>query len=147
LHALRVAGNGVPSLPRDTPAADWRKNGARLASAKIVASLLGLPPDLVFPRAERQRPRPRALWAADLGNAGWQRNLAGSYASLADTLARSGNSPAAREQYAAGRAIIAELTRQHPEQPRWQHDLNWFDYQLALLSANDQARSAPPRPH
>ena len=44
-----------PSVPAETLAADWQKDGRELASDKIIASLLGLPPDLVFQRAARQR--------------------------------------------------------------------------------------------
>ena len=43
-----------PSLPPGMLAADWRKDGHDLAGAKVIASLLGLPPDLIFQREARQ---------------------------------------------------------------------------------------------
>ena len=53
-----------PSVPANTLAADWRKDGRDLASDKVVASLLGLLPDLVFQRAARQRRARRFVQAA-----------------------------------------------------------------------------------
>ena len=52
-----------PSLKPDILAADWEKDGHDRAAAKIVAALLGLPPDLIFRREARQRRRTRLGWA------------------------------------------------------------------------------------
>ncbi len=52
-----------PSLTPDILAADWEKDGHDRAAAKIVAALLGLPPDLIFRREARQRRRTRLGWA------------------------------------------------------------------------------------
>ena len=67
-----------PSLTPDILAADWEKDGHDRAAAKIVAALLGLPPDLIFRRDARQRRRTRlgralaaAVVAASLSGAGY----------------------------------------------------------------------------
>ena len=52
-----------PSLTPDILAADWQKDGHDRAAAKVVAALLGLPPDLIYRRANRQRRRTRLGWA------------------------------------------------------------------------------------
>jgi len=36
----------------------------------------------------------------------------------------------AREAFAAGRAIIAQLVAQHPDWVEWKKDLAWFDQQI-----------------
>jgi hypothetical protein len=39
----------------------------------------------------------------------------------------------ARQQLAAGRAIIARLVEQYPAWAQWKKDLAWFDDQIAGL--------------
>ena len=58
-----------------------------------------------------------------------------SYAKLGDTYRKAGNLLEARQNLAAGRAIIARLVTQHPDFAAWKNDLAWFDKQLAALGA------------
>ena len=65
---------------------------------------------------------------------GWQRDLAISYEKLADAYLKSEQMSASeRQALAAGRAILAQLTAQHPEFAQWKKDLAWFDQQIAAL--------------
>jgi hypothetical protein len=63
----------------------------------------------------------------DPGNAGWQRDLSVSYAKLAYVYRKSEQAANAREALAAGRAIMARLVEQFPDQVQWKRDLVWFD--------------------
>jgi hypothetical protein len=71
------------------------------------------------------------LATSDPGNAGWQRDLSVTYANLADAYRRSNQTAQAREALTAGRAVIAKLVDQHPDQAQWKQDLAWFDTRIA----------------
>jgi hypothetical protein len=84
---------------------------------------------IVPPSAKLDRER---LAKSDPGNAGWQRDLAVSYAKLVDAYRKS-NAANARDALAAGRAIIGKLMEQHPDQEQWKQDLARFDARIAEL--------------
>jgi hypothetical protein len=67
------------------------------------------------------------------GNAGWQHDLAGSYVFLALAYRAAAQPAKSREALAAGRAIIAPLAAQFPDQAQWKQQLTWFDQQIAAL--------------
>jgi hypothetical protein len=71
------------------------------------------------------------LAKSDPGNAGWQRDLSGGYAKLADAYSKSNETAKVRDALAAGRAIIGKLVEQHPDQAQWKQDLAWFDARIA----------------
>ena len=73
------------------------------------------------------------LVKSDPGNAGWQYDLSVSNAKLANVYLKSKQAPQAQQALTAGRAILAQLTAQHPEFSQWQKDLAWFDQQIAAL--------------
>ena len=71
---------------------------------------------------------------ADPGNAGWQRDLAVSYAQLANVAIKSKDTTDARRHLTAWRAIMAGLTAKYPDWAQWKNDLRWFDDQLTALN-------------
>jgi hypothetical protein len=73
------------------------------------------------------------LAKSDPGNAGWQRDLSVSYAKLAVTYQGAAQPAKAREALAAGRAIVAPLVAQFPDQAQWKQQLTWFDQQIVAL--------------
>jgi hypothetical protein len=73
------------------------------------------------------------LAKSDASNAGWQHDLSFSYGNLAIVYLKSKQVSQAREALAAGRAILAPLTEQHPEFAQWKQGLAWFDRQIAAL--------------
>ena len=73
------------------------------------------------------------LAKADPNNAGWQRDLSVSYGRLASAYRAAGQLVQARQNLAAGRAIIARLVQQFPDWAVWKQDLAWFDAQIAAL--------------
>ena len=71
------------------------------------------------------------LAKSDPGNAGWQRDLAVSYAKIANVSIKAGETAEARQALAAGRAVLLQLLAQHPDHPQWKQDLAWFDRTIA----------------
>ena len=56
-----------------------------------------------------------------------------SYAQLAFAYLKAVQPAKAREALAAGRAIVAPLVAQFPDQAQWKQDLSWFEHQIAAL--------------
>jgi hypothetical protein len=75
------------------------------------------------------------LAKAEPGNLRLQRDLAVSYAKLADVYLKAKQVSQAQEALAADRVIIAQLIEQHPDSSQWQQDLDWFDKRIAALTA------------
>ena len=73
------------------------------------------------------------LAKADPGNAGWQRDLAVSYAKLANVQLKANRPAESRAALEAGRAILAKLVADHPGFAQWKQDLAWFDARIAAL--------------
>jgi cell pole-organizing protein PopZ len=83
------------------------------------------------------------LAKADPGNAEWQHNLSGSYAKIASVYREASQPQRAREALASGRAIIARMVADHPNQAEWKQDLAEFDAQIeALENENQEAKPA-----
>ncbi|MDQ6869501.1 MAG: hypothetical protein M3178_14420 [Pseudomonadota bacterium] len=74
------------------------------------------------------------LAKADPGHAGWQRDLAISFGTLALVHKQSGDNPKARDSLRQGQAIISRLTKLSPDNATWKHDLAWFDGQIAEVA-------------
>lgn len=75
------------------------------------------------------------LAKADPGKAGWQRDVAVSHAKIGNAQRALGDTTAARQSIAAGKAIITRLVADYPEWAKWKTDLAWLDAQLAALDA------------
>ena len=73
------------------------------------------------------------LAAADSGNAGWQRDLAITYARIASVLASQGDVAKALEQFRQGRAIIVQVMKKSPDNAQLPKDLAGFDAAIANL--------------
>jgi hypothetical protein len=67
------------------------------------------------------------LAKADLGNAGWQRDLSVTYVRLADFYKKSGRNSDARKALATARVIMARLVAQYPQQAKLKQEFAWFD--------------------
>jgi hypothetical protein len=74
------------------------------------------------------------LAKADSGNAGWQRELAVSYAKIGGVLRQQGDNAKALDSLKQGRAIIVRLTALSPNNASWKGDLAGFDEQIAALA-------------
>ena len=74
------------------------------------------------------------LAQSDPGNAGWQRDLAVSYAKLADVYRRSNDRDNALAALRQGQAIMARLVKLSPDNARWKSDLDSFNGQIAALT-------------
>jgi hypothetical protein len=73
------------------------------------------------------------LAAADPRNAGWQRDLAITYARIASVLSSQGDTANAREQFRLGRAIIVHVLEKSPDNAQLAKDLAGFDAAIANL--------------
>ena len=71
------------------------------------------------------------LAKSDPGNAGWQLDLAVVYSKVGIALREMGQTTSAREEFVAGRTIMATLAEQNPGRAEWKKGLAWFDNQLA----------------
>src|SRR5262249_45732655 len=78
------------------------------------------------------------LAAADRSNAGWQYDLAISYARLASVYLRQGNVADALTALRKGRDIMAALVAVAPNNARWKKDLASFDGGIAKLEGRAQ---------
>jgi tetratricopeptide (TPR) repeat protein len=74
------------------------------------------------------------LAQSDPGNAGWQHDLAISYARFADVYRRSKDREKALAALRQGKAIMDRLARLSPDNAGWKRDLDWFDKQIAALT-------------
>ena len=74
------------------------------------------------------------LAQSDPGNAGWQRDLAISYAKLARVYRRSNDREKALAVLRQGKAIMDRLAKLAPDNAAWKRDLAWFDQQIAALT-------------
>jgi hypothetical protein len=74
------------------------------------------------------------LAQANTDNAGWQRDLAVSYAKLAGVYLKLKETAQAQDALAAGRSVIAALIARHPDSQQWNQDLGYFDRQIAALN-------------
>jgi hypothetical protein len=81
------------------------------------------------------------LAKSDLGNAGWQRDLAVSYAKLASVYTHSNETDRAKHALEQGKAILERLTNLSPDNAIWKKDLAWFEEQLNVV-AMQQERAA-----
>ena len=73
------------------------------------------------------------LAKAHPGNAGWQRDLAMSFARLALAHKQSGDRAKARDFFRQGQVIMARLTKLSPDNAEWKQVLAEFDRQIAEL--------------
>ena len=73
------------------------------------------------------------LAKADPGNAGWQRDVALSHGRVAIVQARQGARQDALGGFGKGRAVIAKLEAQLPDNATLPRDLAWFERQIAEL--------------
>jgi tetratricopeptide (TPR) repeat protein len=73
------------------------------------------------------------LAKADPNNAGWQRDLAVSYAKLGNVYRRAGEPQNARDSLLKGKEIMERMTKLSPDNAVWQKDLAWFGAQIAAL--------------
>ena len=73
------------------------------------------------------------LAKSDPENGGWQRDLAVVHSKVGVALQKMGQTASAREEFVAGRTIMATLVEQNPGWAEWKKDLAWFDNQLAIL--------------
>jgi hypothetical protein len=71
---------------------------------------------------------------SDPGNAGWQRDLAISYARLASVYRQSKDRGKALAALRQGEAIMDRLAKLSPDNAVWKRDLAWFDQQIAALA-------------
>jgi hypothetical protein len=78
------------------------------------------------------------LAKTDPGNAGWQRDLSVSYAKLASTHLKLGETPEAVIELRKGREIVARLVTITPTNAQWNKDLAWFDGQITRLEGQTQ---------
>jgi hypothetical protein len=76
------------------------------------------------------------LARASPGNAGWQRDLALSFAKLAEVNRGSNDLNKAMQALRQGKAIVERLTKLSPGNAGWQRDLTWFDNQITQLQAS-----------
>ena len=74
------------------------------------------------------------LAQSDPGNAGWQHDLALSYAQLAEVYRRSNKPGETLAALRQGEAIMARLAKLSPDNTGWKRDLSWFDNQIAALT-------------
>jgi tetratricopeptide (TPR) repeat protein len=72
-------------------------------------------------------------WQVDLGNAGWQRDLAMSFERLALMQKQCGDKAKALGFLRQGHAIMARLTKLSPDNAVWKNDLDWFEGQIKEL--------------
>ena len=79
-------------------------------------------------------PTAAALARSDPGNAVWQRELAISYAHLADVYRQPKDREKALAALRQGKAIMDRLVKLSPDNAGWQRDLAWFDRQIAALT-------------
>ena len=79
--------------------------------------------------AIRERPA-----QSDPGNAGWQRDLAVSYAKLAGVYRQSNDRDKALAALRQGKAIMDRLVKLSPDNAGWKRDVAWFDQQIAALT-------------
>ena len=82
----------------------------------------------------------RRLAQSDPGNAGWQHDLAASYAKLASAYLRSNDVDNALAVLRNGQAIMDRLAKVPPDNAIWKRDLDWFDGHIEFLTK--QATSA-----
>jgi tetratricopeptide (TPR) repeat protein len=75
------------------------------------------------------------LAKSDPGNAGWQSDLALSYASFAKAYRRYDDNDKALEALRQGQAIMAHVVELSPENASWKRYLAWFDDQIATVTA------------
>ncbi len=80
------------------------------------------------------------LAAADPGNALWQRDLAISHAKIALTFRGLGKPAEALVELRQGRQIIAGLIERTPGHAQWTKDLGSFDWEIADVERQMQAR-------
>jgi len=73
------------------------------------------------------------LAATNPGNAGWQRDLAITYARIASVLSSQGDTANALEQFRLGRAIIAHVLEKSADNAQLPKDLAGFDAAIANL--------------
>jgi predicted Zn-dependent protease len=85
------------------------------------------------------------LAKADPNNAGWQRDLAVSYAKLASAYRKSNETTKAHDALAEGRTILGKLVEQHSDQVQWKQDLAWFDAQIAELGKTSSKKKPARR--
>jgi len=74
------------------------------------------------------------LGKIDPGNAGWQRDLAISFAKVGSVLLRQQHPDEARPALVAGREIIVGLMKRLPGYPQLKQDLAWFDGTIAGMN-------------
>jgi hypothetical protein len=70
---------------------------------------------------------------SDPGNGTWRRDLAISYAHLADVCRRSNDREEALAALRQGKVITDRLAKLSPDNAGWKRNLAWFDQQIAAL--------------
>jgi tetratricopeptide (TPR) repeat protein len=71
-------------------------------------------------------------------NAVWQRDLAVIHAKLAETYRRQGEADKAKDELAAGKAIMARMTKLSPDNAAWNRELTWFEDQIRALEKSQR---------
>jgi hypothetical protein len=88
------------------------------------------------------------LAAADLSNAGWQRDLFVSYERLGSVEEAKQNPKGAAYYYAEAAKIVRRLAPRDPSNAQWQRDLAWIEERLAtvsVISASDDRQKSGRR--
>ena len=73
------------------------------------------------------------LAQSDPGNAGWQRDLAVSYAKLATIYRKYQDNAKALDMLRQGQAIMLRMTQLSPDNAQWKNDVVWFERQITQL--------------
>ncbi len=73
------------------------------------------------------------LIALDANNLAWAHDLAVSYGMVGVVLGKQGKAQEALDALNAGRAIVARLKEQFPDNASLAQDLAWFDAEIAKL--------------
>ena len=79
------------------------------------------------------------LAKADRGKTGLQRDLALSFARLADAFSKVGDKTAALDASRKDHEIVAHMTAPAPDQALWKCDIAWFDQQFRAWSGDGLA--------
>ena len=73
------------------------------------------------------------LAKSDPGNAGWQRDLAVSYAKLGAIYRKNKDKTKALGMLQQGLAIMLRMTQLSPDNAQWKNDVVWFERQITEL--------------
>ena len=73
------------------------------------------------------------LAQSDPGNAGWQRDLAVSYAKLATIYRKYQDNAKALDMLRQGQTIMLRMTQLSPDNAQWKNDVVWFERQITEL--------------